>query len=232
MPTDTLTIGMLLFPDLTQLDLTGPYEVFGRLPNAEIHLLAHTLDPVRSDRGLTLVPTMRLADAPQFDILFVPGGAGTSAAAEDDEVLTFLRTQAPQARYVTSACTGSLVLGAAGLLDGYRAATHWLSMDLLPLFGAIPVHERVVMDRNRITGGGVTAGIDFALVVAAEIYGAEVAQGIQLTIEYDPHPPFTSGSPTTADPALVAQVVDARRDFQAKRQAHFERLATKMRQES
>jgi cyclohexyl-isocyanide hydratase len=226
--TSPLIIGMILFPNLTQLDLTGPYEVFSRMPNTRIHLLWHTLGPVRSDRGLAILPDTTFRDAPQLDILCVPGGGGTSAVMEDAEVLAFLQTQAQKARYITSVCTGALVLGAAGLLNGYRAATHWLSMDLLPLFGAEPTHERVVIDRNRITGGGVTAGIDFGLVIAAELYGAEVAQQIQLTIEYNPQPPFNSGSPTTADPVLAQSIIDARAEGQQKRRELAERAAANM----
>jgi cyclohexyl-isocyanide hydratase len=227
--TSPLSIGMVLFPDLTQLDLTGPYEVFSRMPNVRVHLLWHTLEPVRSDRGLAILPDTTFDDAPQFDIICVPGGGGTSAVMQDARVLAFLQTQAQEARYVTSVCTGALVLGAAGLLNGYRAATHWLSMELLPLFGAEPVHERVVIDRNRITGGGVTAGIDFALVIAAELYGPQVAQQIQLIIEYNPQPPFNSGSPTTADPALVQTIIEARAAGQQKRRELAEQAAANMR---
>jgi cyclohexyl-isocyanide hydratase len=212
--TSPLMIGMVLFPDLTQLDLTGPYEVFSRMPNVRIHLLWHSLEPVRSDRGLAILPDMTFKDAPQFDILCVPGGGGTSAVMEDAEVLAFLQTQAQQARDITSVCS---------------AATHWLSMELLPLFGAEPVHERVVIDRNRITGGGVTAGIDFGLVIAAQLYGAEVAQKIQLTIEYNPQPPFNSGSPTTAAPALVQSIIEARAAGQQQRRERAERAAAVMR---
>lgn len=223
-----LIIGMILFPDLTQLDLTGPYEVFSRLPNVQIHLLWHTLEPVRSDRGLTILPTTTFDASPQLDIICVPGGGGTAATMEDQRVLAFLQTQAQNARYITSVCTGALVLGAAGLLNGYHAATHWLSMELLPLFGVEPVHERVVIDRNRITGGGVTAGIDFALTIASELYGPEIAQKIQLTIEYNPQPPFNSGSPTTADSALVQSIMDARAAGQQQRRERAERAALNM----
>jgi cyclohexyl-isocyanide hydratase len=201
----TLHVGMLLFPDLTQLDLTGAYEVFVRMPDTQVHLIAEHDAPVRSEFGLTIVPTATYASAPALDVLCVPGGAGIAHAIQSEATLAFLRRQAAAARYVTSTCTGALVLGAAGLLQGYRAATHWMSMDLLPLVGAIPVEDRIVVDRNRITCGGVTAGIDFALRVAAELFSAAVAQGIQLTIEYDPAPPFQAGSPRTAPADVVTR---------------------------
>ncbi len=214
---DGLSVGMVLFPDLTQLDLTGPYEVFSRTPGAEVHLLASSREPVRSERGLRIVPDSTFAEAPGLDVLFVPGGPGVGPAMEDEEVLGFLAGREPEARYVTSVCTGSLVLGAAGLLRGYRATTHWLSMDLLTLLGAEPVFERVVKDRDRIIGGGVTAGIDFGLAVAAEIAGEEAAKEIQLMMEYDPAPPFDSGSPKRAEGALIEGVRAKRRAVQQKR---------------
>ena len=181
---DALQIVCVLFPNLTQLDLTGPYEVFHRLPGVQVHLAAKTLDPVRSEGGLTIVPTTTFDDAPQPDLLFAPGGPGVNDAMLDDEVLAFLRRGTP--RWIASACTGALILGAAGLLDGYNAATHWASMEFLAAFGANAIHERVVVDRNRFTGGGVTAGIDIALRFAREIYGAPIADEIALGIEYAP----------------------------------------------
>jgi cyclohexyl-isocyanide hydratase len=202
----TLQIGMLLYPDLTQLDLTGPFEVLRRVPDTRIHLVWKDTRPVRAGGGLCLVPTTAFADCPPLDIVFVPGGNGKVAVMADAEVLEFLRGQARAARYVTSVCTGSLILGAAGLLDGYDATTHWAFVELLPVFGARHVPGRVVVDRNRITGGGVTAGIDFALRLAAELAGEQVAKSIQLGLEYDPAPPFASGHPDVADPALVAEL--------------------------
>ncbi len=199
-------IGMVLFPNFTHLDLTGPFEVFGRIPNARVVAVAAGLGAVTSDTGLRVLPDVSFADAPACDVICVPGGPGVNQMLEDDALLGFLRAQGEHARYVTSVCTGSLLLGAAGLLRGYRASTHWLSMDLLALFGAVPVRERVVIDRNRITGGGVTAGIDFGLVVAAAIAGDEVAQQIQLMLEYDPAPPFDAGSPLRAPAEVVAAV--------------------------
>lgn len=203
---DPLRVTMVLFSDLTQLDLTGPYEVFARLPTTTVTLVAETPAPVRSERGLTLTPDATFATAPPADVLCVPGGFGVNRMMEHPPLLAFLCDQARAARYVTSVCTGALLLGAAGLLTGYRATTHWLALGLLPIFGAEPVHERVVIDRTRITGGGVTAGIDFALIVAAELYGQEVAERIQLTLEYDPAPPFASGSPGRAAAPRVAEL--------------------------
>lgn len=201
-----LEIGMLLYPQVTQLDLTGPFEVLMRVPGTRVRTIGKTLDPVHSEGGLTLVPAATYADVPALNVLFVPGGAGQIALTEDRETLDYLHRVGSAAKWVTSACTGSLLLGAAGLLRGYRAATHWAFMDLLPVVGAIPVDQRVVVDRNRVTGGGVTAGIDIALTLAAEIAGRETAEAIQLGLEYDPHPPFQAGHPRVADRALVSRV--------------------------
>jgi cyclohexyl-isocyanide hydratase len=202
-------IGMLLYPGLTQLDLTGPFEVLHRIPGAEVHLAWKTLEPVRADSGLTLLPTVTLAQCPPLDVVFAPGGAGQLPLMADAEVLAFLAAQGQRARFVTSVCTGALLLGAAGLLDGYDAATHWAFMDLLPGFGARPVKQRVVIDRNRITGGGVTAGLDFGLHLAAALASPTVAQAIQLGLEYDPAPPFRAGHPDVAPPE-VTELVRAR----------------------
>jgi cyclohexyl-isocyanide hydratase len=199
--------GMLVFPNMTQLDLTGPYEVLARLPGAETLLLWKNLSPVRSEHGLTIVPMTTLSSCPPLDLVLVPGGAGINHLIEDAEVLDFLRGVATDARYVVGICTGSLVLGAAGLLRGRRAGTHWMSRDLLRSFGAEPVAERVVRDGKFFTGGGVTAGIDVALTVAAEIAGRATAEAIQLGIEYDPAPPFRSGSPERASPGLLSDVL-------------------------
>ena len=204
--TQPLHIGFLLHPGMTQLDATGPAQILARLPGAVIHLAWKTVEPVMTDAGFAIVPTDSFDSCPNLDILCVPGGAGQRQLMGDDAVLGFLRHQGTQARYVTSVCTGALLLGAAGLLKGYRSATHWAFRELLPGFGAEPVAERIVRDRNRISGGGVTAGIDFGLAVAAEIAGEEVARGIQLWVEYDPAPPFESGSPEKAGPTLTAAV--------------------------
>jgi len=199
----TTEIGLLLFPRLTQLDLTGPAEVLGRLPDARVRLVWKTTEPVASDTGLRIVPTDSFESCPGLDVLCVPGGSGVDALLEDEAVLSFVRRQGAAAHWVTSVCTGALLLGAAGLLQGYKAATHWTAMAFLPAFGAEPVKQRVCIDRNRITGGGVTAGIDFGLQLAAEIAGRETAERIQLSIEYDPAPPFRSGSPDVAAPDLL-----------------------------
>jgi cyclohexyl-isocyanide hydratase len=220
-----LRSGLLLFPNLTQLDLTGPYEVLSRLPEAETLLLAKSLDPVRTEHGLAILPQVRLADCPALDLVLVPGGPGVNPLIEDAEVLDFLRRTAQTARWVVSVCTGALVLGAAGLLRGRRAATHWLSRELLPAFGAEPVAERVVADGKFITGGGVTAGIDVALVVAAMVAGRAAAEAIQLMIEYDPAPPFAAGSPERADPAILARVRGAAESRQRDRARRVARVA-------
>jgi cyclohexyl-isocyanide hydratase len=225
MTADKLNVGLLLFPEMTQLDLTGPYEVFVSLPRTAVHLIWKTLEPVTTGGGLRMLPTTTLATCPKLDVICVPGGPGQVALMRDAEVLGFLRNQASTCRYVTSVCTGSLVLGAAGLLRGFRATSHWLSLDQLALLGATPVAERVVMDGNRITGGGVTSGIDFAIFVAAQLFGEEVAKEVQLRLEYDPAPPFNSGSPRTADPALVAALSEKLKDRQAARRAVTEEAA-------
>lgn len=199
-----LQIGLLVFPDVTQLDLTGPVQVFSSLPDATVHLVWKRVEPVKSDGPIVLTPTTTFADCPRLDVICVPGGYGTDALMEDGEVLEFLRKQADGASYVTSVCTGSLVLGAAGLLDGYRAATHWSAREALPMFGATLSMERVCIDRNRMTGGGVTAGIDFALMLADLLVDQQTAEAVQLRLEYNPAPPFHSGSPDTAPPDVVA----------------------------
>lgn len=193
-----MTIAFLLFPNVTQLDLTGPAQVLARLGDATLHLVAKTHDPVPTDAGFSILPTACLAEVPRADILCVPGGLGTNAAIADDETIAWVRAVGEGAAWVTSVCTGSLVLGAAGLLTGYRAGCHWAQRHMLPLFGAEPIAERVVVDRNRVTGGGVTAGIDFALTLTALIRGEDHAKAVQLSLEYDPHPPFDAGSPERA----------------------------------
>ncbi len=202
----TLEIGMLTFPGLNQLDLTGPFEVLHRVPEARVHLLWKDTDSIRSDSGLELRPTLTLAASPPLDVVFVPGGFGQWAVQTDETVLAFLRDHGSRARYVTSVCTGALVLGAAGLLEGYEATTHWAYVDLLGAFGARHVRKRVVVDRNRVTGGGVTAGIDFGLRLLAEIAGETAAQMTQLGLEYDPQPPFAAGHPDVAGEPLTTEV--------------------------
>lgn len=221
-------IGLLLFPRLTQLDLTGPYEVFIRFPDTDVHLVSKSSDPVVADGGMRLVPSTTFAECPKLDLVCVPGGAGMNPLLNDQDTLDFLQRQASGARYVTSVCTGALVLGAAGLLRGKRATTHWMSLPMLAAFGCAPVAERVVVDGNVITGGGVTAGIDFALTVASEWFGAETARKIQLGIEYAPHPPFDSGTPERADASVVAALREAAAARQNEREAAVERASVRL----
>lgn len=201
-----LRVGLLLFPRMTQLDLTGPYEVFAKLPGTEVLLLWKTLQPVEAETGLRLLPHATLRDCPPLDVLCVPGGPGVAALMQDAEVLDWLRARAAEVRFMSSVCTGALVLGAAGLLRGKRATSHWASRDFLPAFGALPAPGRVVRDGNLFTGGGVTAGIDFALTMVAELAGDAAAQAIQLQIEYAPAPPFDAGAPERAPPEVLAAV--------------------------
>jgi cyclohexyl-isocyanide hydratase len=217
-------IGLLLFPRLTQLDLTGPFEVFAKMPDASVHLLWKTREPVQAETGMCILPDTTLAECPALDVLCVPGGPGVSAMMEDADVLAFLCEQAGRVRFLTSVCTGALILGAAGLLRGKRATTHWASHDLLAAFGAIPTKGRVVRDGNLITGGGVTAGIDFALTVVAELAGSAVAQGIQLQIEYAPAPPFNAGTPDTAPADVLAGARQRGGRMRAEREALVERI--------
>jgi cyclohexyl-isocyanide hydratase len=202
----TIRIGLVLFPNLTQLDLTGPAEVFGRMPGAQVVYLWKEMAPVASDRGMKILPSETFDDCRQLDVICVPGGPGQIELMDDAATLEFLQRIEPTCRLVTSVCTGSLVLGAAGLLTGYRATSHWSSIDQLSLLGAEPVAQRVVRDRNRITGAGVTSGIDFALTVVAELFGPAIAQEIQLQMEYDPQPPYDAGSPRSAPIELVDAV--------------------------
>jgi cyclohexyl-isocyanide hydratase len=198
-----VNVSFLLFPHVTQLDLTGPAQVLSRMPGARIELVARTLDPVPTDAGFPLLQSAPFESAAQADILCVPGGFGVTDAMEDGATLDWLRHAAGSAAWVTSVCTGALVLGAAGLLRGYRATTHWASHHYLALFGAVPVEERVVFDRNRVTGGGVTAGIDFGLALVAAIMDEEHARFVQLSLEYDPAPPFDWGSAEKASAAVL-----------------------------
>lgn len=221
-------IGMVIFPRLTQLDMTGPYEVLARVPNTKVHLVAHSMTPVKTDRGMEILPTTVFADCPQLDLVMVPGGPGQQDLMEDEVVLEFLRRQARRAKYVTSVCTGSLVLGAAGLLKGKRATSHWAALEHLRPLGATPVSEKVVMDGNIITGAGVTSGIDFALAVAAILEGEEVARQIQLQIEYDPSPPFNSGSPRSASPEMLALVKSRLAPLNEQRRVVAERVGKKL----
>lgn len=217
-----------VFPGMTQLDFTGPHTVFSRLPNTETVVASAPGGAVRSDGGLSFGGTARLADVARCDLLFVPGGLAATEAALDEAFMREIVRLSASARYVTSVCTGSLILGAAGLLRGKRAACHWAWRHMLPLFGAIPDDARVVRDGRVITGGGVTAGIDFAFTVAAELAGETVAQAIQLGLEYAPAPPFHAGRPETAPPSVLATVNDANAALLPKRLAQATEAAARL----
>jgi putative intracellular protease/amidase len=217
------TVAMLLYPQFTALDLFGPHHMFGNLMGAKVMLVAETADPVASDMGVKILPTTTFADCPEkLTILFVPGGtAGTMKAAESPTVRRFLRERGEKAEWVTSVCTGSILLGAAGLLNGYKATSHWAARNQLSLFGAIPVDERVVFDRNRVTGAGVTSGLDFGLSLVQKIRGTEYAQSLQLLSEYDPKPPLDAGSEKKAPKEVLAIMREMLGEFNVK----VERLA-------
>lgn len=223
-----LVIGSLLFEGLDQIDLTGPYEVFARLPNATLRLYSPDGAPVQDVRGLRLVPDGAIAEAPQLDVLHVPGGAGQEALMHDEAVLGWLRRQAAGAEAVFSVCTGALILGAAGLLRGRRATTYWSALHLLPFFGATPVDERVVLDGNWTFAAGVTAGIDGALRLAAALRGEDTARAIQLMMQYAPEPPFDSGTPGTASSETVAAVRGASSALIARREATARAVAREL----
>jgi cyclohexyl-isocyanide hydratase len=228
-PLDThLQVGSLLFEGLDQIDLTGPFEVLSRIPNSTYRLYGKTVEPVRDLHGLRLLPDAPLADAPQLDVLHVPGGFGQEALMEDEDLLAWLRRQAAGAHSLFSVCTGALLCGAAGLLKGRRATTHWASFHLLPYFGAIPVNERVVVDGNWVFAAGVTAGIDGALRLAADLRGEEAAQTIQLYIAYAPEPPFNSGTPETAPPAVLERARQSLAGLTARREETARRIASKL----
>lgn len=224
----TFRIGLLVFPDIMQLDMTGPHEVFTKMPDTEVLLVWKSLEPVMAGGGMRILPDVTYTDCPPLDLICVPGGAGMNPLMNDRETLDFLRRQAETAKYVTSVCTGSLVLGTAGLLKGKRAACHWMSRDMLKEFGAIPDNSRVVVDGRFISGGGVTAGIDFGLTVAAEILGKEKAEAIQLGIEYAPKPPFNAGTPETAGKAVEEAARNAAQVRQAERLAAVKQAAARL----
>lgn len=222
----TLHIGFLLFPGVQQLDLTGPHDVFASLPDATVHLVWKDIAPLKASSGLALTPDTTFDSCPELDVICIPGGAGVGDLMEDSETLGFIRRKAGTARFVTSVCTGALVLGAAGLLRGRRATTHWAFHELLAPLGAIPVRERVVRDGNLVTGGGITAGIDFALTLASELVGKEEAQAVQLELEYAPAPPFNAGSLDTAPQSIVELVRHRSAGALARRQEIVARVAS------
>ncbi len=228
-PHDThLLIGSLMFDGMDQIDLTGPFEVLSRVPNSTYRIYAKTGSPVRDLNGLRLIPDATLAEAPPLDVLHVPGGPGQEALMEDQEVIAWIQKQAAGARAIFSVCTGALLCGAAGLLKGRRATTHWSSLHLLPCFGAIPVNERVVVDGNYVFAAGVTAGIDGALRLAAELRGDEAAQAIQLDMVYAPEPPFSSGTPESAPSSIVEQARQSYREITAQREETAQRIAARL----
>ncbi len=227
-PERHLQIGSLLFEGLDQIDLTGPFEVLARIPNATYRIYARDREPVRDVRGLRLSPDAVLAGAPQLDLIHIPGGYGQEALMEDDAVLGWIRDQAAGALCVFSVCTGALVCGAAGLLKGRRATTHWSAHHLLPLFGATPVDARVVVDGDMIFAAGVTAGIDGALAAAAHLRGAEAAQVIQLYMEYAPEPPFDAGTPDRAPETVRTQARAGAAEITARREVTARRVAARL----
>jgi cyclohexyl-isocyanide hydratase len=227
-PDTHLQIGSLLFEGLDQIDLTGPFEVFSRIPNSTYRIFGKTTAAMRDIRGLRLMADAVLTEAPQLDLLHVPGGFGQETLMDDADVLTWIRDQAAGAQSLLSVCTGALICGAAGLLKGRRATTHWASMHLLPFFGATPVDKRVVADGNIVFAAGVTAGIDGALRVAADLRGAEVAQAIQLALAYAPEPPFSSGTPETAPPAVLERVRLSYRPVMEQREQTARRVAERL----
>ena len=222
-----LQIGSLLFEGLDQIDLTGPFEVLSRIPNSTYRIFGKTTRPVRDVRGLALTPDAALNEAPPLDVLHIPGGFGQEAMMEDEEILDWICSRRPECA-IFSVCTGALLCGAAGLLKGRRATTHWASFHLLPFFGAIPVSERVVVDGSYVFAAGVAAGIDGALRLAAELRGDDAARAIQLYMEYAPEPPFDSGTPDIAPPEIVRQAREAVRDITVRREETARRVAERL----
>jgi cyclohexyl-isocyanide hydratase len=223
-----LKIGSLLFDGLDQIDLTGPFEVLSRIPNSTYRIYGASLEPVRDVKGLQLTPDASLSEAPQLDVLHIPGGAGQEALMEDEAVLGWVRHQAAAAKIVFSVCTGALICGAAGLLQGRRATAYWAALHLLPYFGATPGQERVVVDGNLVCAAGVTAGIDGALLVASMLRGEEAAKAIQLYMQYAPEPPFNAGSPETASPEIVESVRAAAQDLITRREVTARHAAERL----
>ena len=227
-PDTHLNIGSLIFDGLDQIDLTGPFEVLSRIPDSTYRIYGKTLDPSPDVRGLRITPDALISDAPQLDVLHIPGGHGQEQLMDDEFVVSWIREQAKGAQWVFSVCTGALLCGAAGLLRGRRATTHWSALHLLPLFGATAVNERVVIDGKFLFAAGVTAGIDGALTLAANLRGDEVAQGIQLYMAYAPEPPFNSGTPETAPSAVLDRARRAAEEITARREQTARRLAAKL----
>ena len=223
-----LEIGALIFEGVDQLDVTGPFEVLAHLPDSVFRLYGKSVAPVRDVRGLRLTPDAALGAAPRLDVFVVPGGFGQEALMEDEETLAFVRLKAAEATHVLSICTGALILGAAGLLEGRRATTHWAVRHLLPLFGAVGVDERVVVDGKLTSTAGVTAGLDGALRLAAAIRGEQAAREVQLFMEYAPQPPFDSGCVTSAASSVLESVRQRTRDITARREATARRIAAKL----
>jgi cyclohexyl-isocyanide hydratase len=223
-----LQIGSLVFEGVDQIDLTGPFEVLSQIPNSTYRIYGKTAGTVRDIRGLRLTPDAALAEAPPLDVLHVPGGFGQEALMDDPKVLTWIRQQAAGACSIFSVCTGALLCGAAGLLKGRRATTHWASFHLLPFFGAIPVNERVVIDGSFVFAAGVTAGIDGALRLAAELRGDDAARAIQLNMAYAPEPPFNSGTPETAPPRILERARQSVQDITAQREVTARRIAARL----
>jgi cyclohexyl-isocyanide hydratase len=221
-----LTIGCLIFPRMDQIDFTGPFEVLSRIPDSTIHVIAKTKSPIRDIQGLVLTPEISIAEAPELDVLLVPGGFGQQQLMNDEEVLSLIRNHFAAGRLVFSVCTGALLCGAAGVLRGRQATTHWAAWNLLPYYGATPVRSRVVVDGNLVTAGGVTAGLDAALVVASLLRGDAIAQEIQLSIQYAPNPVFHSGTPETAPPEVLQAFNESYSAIAASREAEARRFAT------
>jgi cyclohexyl-isocyanide hydratase len=227
MSSKSIEIGIVIYPGMTQLDVTGPFEVLARLPNARVHILWKRIEPVVSDVGLSVMPTTTFADCPDLDIFCIGGGPGMVPMMDDEELIAFVRAKGGSARYITSVCAGCLILGAAGLLAGYRSACHWLMRDMLSSFGAIAVDDRVVVDRNRISGGGVTAGVDFGFLVASEVCGEDVAKRLQLFLEYQPEPPFDI-TVQNAPPELLKEIRTGAAPWLRLRQEAVDKAASKL----
>ncbi|AUG55648.1 DJ-1/PfpI family protein [Thalassospira marina] len=225
-PDQPLTIGSLIFDGMDQIDFTGPFEVLSRVPNATFHIGAKTAGPVADTCGLRLLADKTLAEMPMLDILHVPGGPGQEALMDDEEVLGFIRRQAENATCVFSVCTGTLLCGAAGLLVGRRATTHWAALDVLPHFGAITLRDRVVRDGKFLFAGGVTSGIDGALQLVADLRGAAAAMEIQLYMQYQPEPPFDSGTPERAPADILGRARNKMQGLTAKRIETAKRVAS------